>query len=40
MAMDIRVYRERPAMNTAAKSSAQALWTYLESQARPKNASQ
>jgi DNA-binding transcriptional LysR family regulator len=39
MAMDIRVYRERPAMNTAAKSPAQALWTYLESQARPKTAS-
>ena len=39
MAMDIRVYRERPALNTAAKSSAQALWTYLESQARPKTVS-
>ena len=39
MAMDIRVYRERPALNTAAKSSALALWTYLESQARPKTVS-
>jgi len=36
MTMDIRVYRERPAHNPAAKSSAQALWTYLEAQARPK----
>lgn len=39
MAMEIRVYRERPAMSAAAKSSAQALWTYLESQTRPKMVS-
>ena len=39
MAMDIRVYRERPALNASAKSSAQALWIYLESQTRPKTAS-
>jgi DNA-binding transcriptional LysR family regulator len=38
MAMDIRVYRERPALSLAAKSSAQALWTYLESQTRSKTA--
>jgi DNA-binding transcriptional LysR family regulator len=36
MTMDIRVYRERPANNAAAKSSAQALWSYLEAQSRPK----
>ena len=36
MAMDIRVYRERPAPNTAVKSSAQALWIYLEQQTRAK----
>ena len=37
MAMDIRVYRERPANIEAAKSPAQALWTFLQSQspARP-----
>ena len=39
MTMDIRVYRERPVPTAAAKSSAQELWTYLESQARPKTAS-
>ena len=36
MTMDIRVYRERPAHYAAAKSPAQALWTYLEGQTRPK----
>ncbi|MDB5965681.1 MAG: transcriptional regulator, LysR family, partial [Polaromonas sp.] len=34
MTMDIRVYRERPASTDAAKSHAQALWTYLQSQTR------
>jgi DNA-binding transcriptional LysR family regulator len=32
MTMDIRVYRERPANSEAAKSPAQALWIYLQSQ--------
>jgi DNA-binding transcriptional LysR family regulator len=32
MAMDVRVYRERPVSKEAAKSHAQALWTYLQSQ--------
>ena len=36
MAMHIRVYRERPASHTAAKSSAQTLWIYLDQQARAK----
>ncbi len=35
MTMDIRVYRERPASSESAKSHAQALWLYLESQSRP-----
>ena len=39
MTMDIRVYRERPASPEAAKSHAQALWTYLQSQASPRPAS-
>jgi LysR family transcriptional regulator, hypochlorite-specific transcription factor HypT len=32
MTMDIRVYRERPAATVTAKSPAQALWSYLQSQ--------
>ncbi|HAL39548.1 MAG TPA: LysR family transcriptional regulator [Polaromonas sp.] len=32
MTMDVRVYRERPVSKEAAKSHAQALWTYLQSQ--------
>lgn len=32
MTMDVRVYRERPNAKVAAKSHAQALWTYLQSQ--------
>ncbi|MDO9258492.1 MAG: LysR substrate-binding domain-containing protein, partial [Polaromonas sp.] len=36
MTMDLRVYRERPTSKVAAKSPAQALWHYLESQAQPK----
>lgn len=36
MTMDIRVYRERPASSESAKSHAQALWTYLQSQSNPK----
>ncbi|MDP1740403.1 MAG: LysR substrate-binding domain-containing protein [Polaromonas sp.] len=37
MTMDVRVYRERPAGKDVAKSPAQALWQFLESQslARP-----
>ncbi len=31
--MDVRVYRERPALKTASKSHVQALWNYLQSQA-------
>ena len=38
MTMDIRVYRERPASPEAAKSHAQALWTYLQSQSSPRLA--
>jgi hypothetical protein len=37
MTMDIRVYRERPASSESAKSHAQALWLYLESQPSPAN---
>ena len=36
MTMDIRVYRERPASHDSAKSHAQALWTYLQSQSSTK----
>lgn len=35
MTMDVRVYRERPASSGAAKSPAQALWIYLQSQDHP-----
>jgi DNA-binding transcriptional LysR family regulator len=35
MTMDIRVYRERPAATVTAKSPAQALWSYLQSQGSP-----
>lgn len=38
MPMDIRVYRERPTARDSAKSPAQALWTYLQSQPGPKAA--
>ena len=42
MTMDIRVYRERPTAPELTKSHAQALWTYLQSQAgyRPANKAQ
>ena len=33
MVMDVRVYREKPSARDAGKSHAQALWTYLKSQA-------
>ncbi|MDO9400246.1 MAG: LysR substrate-binding domain-containing protein [Polaromonas sp.] len=36
MAMDVRVYRERPTGKDTAKSPAQALWHFLESQALPR----
>ena len=36
MVMDIRVYRERPMGKETAKSLAQALWNYLESQSGAK----
>ncbi len=36
MTMDVRVYRARPTSQDAAKSPAQALWHFLESQASPK----
>jgi DNA-binding transcriptional LysR family regulator len=36
MIMDVRVYRERPSGKDAAKSHAQELWTYLQSQADSK----
>jgi LysR family transcriptional regulator, hypochlorite-specific transcription factor HypT len=32
MAMDVRVYRERPSSREVSKSQAQALWDYLQSQ--------
>ncbi len=32
MTMDVRVYRERPTAKEGAKSHAQALWAYLQSQ--------
>jgi DNA-binding transcriptional LysR family regulator len=35
MTMDIRVYRERPVASRSAKSPAQALWKYLQSQGSP-----
>ncbi len=35
MRMEIRVYRERAGANASAKTQAQALWTYLQSQASP-----
>jgi len=35
MTMDVRIYRERPTSKNAAKTSAQALWAYLQSQANP-----
>ena len=38
MTMDIRVYRERPASHDSAKSHAQALWTYLQSQSSTKSS--
>ncbi|MEO7159493.1 MAG: LysR substrate-binding domain-containing protein [Polaromonas sp.] len=37
MTMDVRVYRERPTAKNAAKTHAQALWTYLHSQTNGKN---
>jgi LysR family transcriptional regulator, hypochlorite-specific transcription factor HypT len=37
MTMDVRVYRERPTPKNAAKTNAQALWTYLQSQADGKS---
>ncbi|CAN5397292.1 LysR substrate-binding domain-containing protein [soil metagenome] len=37
MTMDVRVYRERPTARNAAKSHAQDLWSYLESQAAVKD---
>ena len=36
MTMDVRLYRERPSAKEGAKSHAQALWTYLQSQTAPK----
>jgi len=36
MTMDVRVYRERPTGKDAAKSPAQALWQFLESQSAPR----
>ena len=36
MTMDVRLYRERPSAKEGAKSHAQALWTYLQSQTVPK----
>ena len=36
MTMDIRIYRERPTSSESAKSPAQALWAYLQSQASAK----
>ena len=36
MTMDVRVYRERPTSQGDAKSPAQALWHFLESEALPK----
>ena len=36
MTMDLRVYRERRTGKDLAKSPAQALWSYLESQAGPR----
>jgi DNA-binding transcriptional LysR family regulator len=36
MRMEIRVYRERAGANASAKTQAQALWTYLQSQASPR----
>ncbi|RYF27415.1 MAG: LysR family transcriptional regulator, partial [Comamonadaceae bacterium] len=38
MTMDIRVYREKPTPRDAAKTSAEALWLYLQAQTRPKPA--
>ena len=35
MTMDVRIYRVRPTSKNAAKTSAQALWAYLQSQANP-----
>jgi DNA-binding transcriptional LysR family regulator len=35
MTMDVRVYRERPSSPETAKTHAQALWTYLQSQTSP-----
>lgn len=37
MTMDVRVYRERPTSKKIAKSHAQALWVYLQSQASAKH---
>lgn len=37
MTMDVRVYRERPASKESPKSHAQALWTYLQTQADSKD---
>jgi len=36
MTMDVRVYRERPTGKDTAKSPAQALWQFLESQSPPR----
>lgn len=33
MTMDVRAYREKPGGKEAPKSTAQALWTYLQAQA-------
>lgn len=38
MTMDVRVYRERPTGKDVAKSPAQALWQFLESQSAPRLA--
>lgn len=37
MTMDVRVYRERPTSKEPPKSHAQALWTYLQTQADGKD---
>jgi DNA-binding transcriptional LysR family regulator len=38
MTLDLRVYRERPGSRVTAKSPAQALWQYLESQTPSRSA--
>ncbi len=37
MTMDVRVYRARPTSKEAAKSHAQALWTYLQTSTGPRD---